>query len=247
MRSLVVIFFIAALAYQAQAIVGGEVANESSIESYSSVAVSSWFGRCSGTIIDKNLILSSASCLAEYFPDKGYVAEPDKAYVQLKNKPPMSVEKIVLHPGYDRHLYPDLAIIKLTENIPAPFMPVDLVEDTSVLTPGLDIILAGFGATKLKYQESKDRNTLYTKTVKTDRVFEKFGMFSYWEEGACEGDHGGSGYIQKNGRLMLIGVMHYETEGLSAICTKYGALESIPHNFAWISKTAKELNTVGEK
>lgn len=164
----------------AQAIVGGQKLNNSIPLANSIVAV--WDTEqeilCTGTIISQSTILTAAHCMISH-PSKLRIAFGTDAFLTL-NAREVDVQKefvrrvvagrihekyildIVKQPVYDQN---DIAILQFAGPLPQGYRPVPVLQDLSMLVPGAEAVIAGYGVTKVTVTEI-DPKTYNAKKLK---------------------------------------------------------------------------------
>ncbi|MES2770056.1 MAG: trypsin-like serine protease [Bdellovibrionota bacterium] len=229
-------------------IVGGKSVSETDLEAKSTVAI---YGRsthgekgmylfCSGTLLHKKLVLTSASCFERKDIENLYIGFGTQITDKFKSPKVklISIKKVHVHPDFPDQYYPDMAVVEMAEGAPEKFIPAELVRDLSLLKIGSDISLAGYGVNRLDDYKSKAKN-LAKIQVKVDQIYADYNMFSYNSQGACRYDDGGPAYLNQDNKLKLMGVIHVSSD--YSVCRKFGALGSIPHLAPWIDQVAESI------
>lgn len=216
-------------------IVGGKYVSDTDLESRSAVGIYYLYGKsvsllCSGTLIHKKLVATSAYCLNNIDTKKLYIGFGAKVIKNFNNKF-ISVKTVHL----DTH---SIAIVELEKLAPEKFIPVELNRDLSQLKIGLDITLAGYGVHRSDDYKSDAKN-LSKLEVKVDEIYDSYNMFSYNTQGACRQDEGGPAYVKYNNQLKLMGIIHVSSDLFE--CRKFGALGSIPHLAPWIDQVSESI------
>ena len=161
-------------------------------------------GFCTGVIIGRDVVLTAAHCVAALSKTMIFFKQAD-APVFL---PPTA---IAIHPGYKaqaprtRERSIDLALLRTSAPLPAPFTPA-LIDERANVTLGALYGIAGFGLTR--EGQGTSGGVLHWGKLTTRAPLSSILL---WAEdpdahgfGACEGDSGGP-------------VFNLETQGLMAI------------------------------
>ncbi len=149
-------------------IVGGEKVQKSSRLGRSVVFIlqndAHHTSSCSGTLIDRNIILTAAHCVDQsvnspqnvsvYFSNQ---PDCDKVYEVLEPKKRLA-EAIIIHPSWNSagtHMigHGDLALVRIEGNAPASAQTIRLSSDF-LMAPTVPVLLAGFGLVTPDYNET---------------------------------------------------------------------------------------------
>jgi secreted trypsin-like serine protease len=164
----VVLFFSILSASVSNAIIGGQKLNNTMPLANSIVAI--WDSEqeflCTGTLISESLVLTAAHCMISH-PSKLRIAFGTDAFLTL-NAREVDVQKefvrrvvsgrihekyildIVKQPVQDQN---DIAILKFAGPMPQGYRPLPVLTDQSVLRPGAEAVIAGYGVTKVTVTE----------------------------------------------------------------------------------------------
>jgi hypothetical protein len=149
---------------------------------------------CSAAVIARDLLLTAGHCVQ---PKASYAISIDGVFPRV-----VQVARIVLHPNYDPHQFetrkpsPDMAILKISEPLPARFHPARLATDRTLPKPGDAFTLAGYG-----FSVDGDPDTMgKVRTVSlptvgiTGGIMVRLSAGNGSSAGACTGDSGGPAF-----------------------------------------------------
>lgn len=213
---------------------------------------------CSGSVLDKNLILTAAHCLGMDGLAKVVVAFRTKmdgqgtvAKVIDRRRPTDFLDRA----GRSETDWNDLAIIKIQGEIPAGYEVAKVLPDVASLKDGSTVTLAGYGmTTPLSPPDGGDSGAGTLRKVEQTVLKSSYGdtefTVSLKERGACHGDSGGPAYLRKDGQLYLIGVASRMTENDRVAnngdandfsCSVDMVYTNVIKSSDWINKAVKEL------
>ena len=174
---------------------GGKSAS-AAIAAQTVLIVSTRGASCSAAVIARDLLLTAGHCVQ---PQANYA-------VSISEDPALRIvpiTRIVLHPNYDPRQFEklkpsaDLAIVKISEPLPARFQSARLATERALPKPGETFTLAGYGFSVEGDPRSMGKVRMVTlPTIGTTIVASGGSMVRVSaghgsSAGACEGDSGG--------------------------------------------------------
>ena len=225
----------------AAAIVGGAPASDE-IAAETALIASTRGASCSSAVLARDLLLTSAHCVA---PPSDYAA------VVFEGAGPrlIPVARTALHPRFDADGFdagrpsPDLALVKLASPLPVSFRPVRLHRDTKAPRAGDRFTLAGYGLTREGDGSSVGKlHALALPAIgntidKTGVIMVRLSAGGAANAGACIGDSGGPVY-KESAVAAVIGwtIGHGARE-----CGRVTGATLVAPQLGWIRDAAREL------
>lgn len=114
---------------------------------------------CTGSLISENVILTAAHCIETEATNITVIFDLDFfAYDSNNLKLLRTANVIKIHPGYKKNNtsdfdWNDLALVQFTGGLPEGFSPVQILKDSEQLKRDLTVQIAGFGATRVEFEE----------------------------------------------------------------------------------------------
>jgi hypothetical protein len=199
---------------------------------------------CSATVIARDLLLTAGHCV-----------QPKASYAVSLNEGAgprvVPVARIVLHPGYDPHQFetrrpsPDMAIVKISEPLPARFHAARLATERALPKPGDAFTLAGYGFSIDGDPGSVGKVRIVTlPTVgTTGGIMVRVSAGGGSSAGACTGDSGGPAFRGD----MLAAVIGWINTPEGRNCGSVTGATLVALQREWIVATARALGaTIGE-
>jgi secreted trypsin-like serine protease len=177
---------------------------------------------CSGSIIDKDIILTAAHCLGTDGLAKVVVVfrtsiQGQGAVIQSSDRRRMS--DFLDRAGQSDTDWHDLALIKLANPIPAGYSVAKFLPSKDMLKTGTSVTLAGYGITSPKSDPNAtdDQGAGVLRKVNQTVTNNAYGDTEFLVslqngKGACHGDSGGPAFVSQGNQLYLIGVASRMTE-----------------------------------
>jgi hypothetical protein len=218
---------------------GGAVAeNSTGPERLSTVGISSG---CTGTVIAENLILTAGHCLSS-----GAMSVVFRTNMyQQGTGAVIPVERKVYHAQYKptgKYIVPyDIAMLKLSANIPANYRPVKLLPASQPLKVGEAVLQAGYGETLQRGGGTFGRLRAVANTFagrgSYGRVIAANGNF----KGTCAGDSGGPLYVKRGSEWFVAGALSGGAESQQYGCMGGGTYTGVAEFQDWIVRAAQTL------
>lgn len=191
--------------------VGGTIPAENDQGARSTVAIlaigDDSKGLCTGTIVGPDLILTAAHCIRENTTLEvvfgASLSYPEKI---------IEVSKIAVHALFEERRTrdfdrADIALLKLSENIPANYKIVPLLPKNFNLRPTSALTILGYGTNDSIHKVSS--GDLHSSRVRVSESLlgtTEFITDQSQGSGICFGDSGGPAFVQLQGQLYLVGV-----------------------------------------
>jgi hypothetical protein len=206
--------------------------------------------QCTATAIARDLLLTAAHCVQPGAEYKLAASAPGERPV-LKD-----IARIERHPQFDlKRLFghlatADVAVIKLAEPLPAKILAVPLGAEEEPVVVGDAFVVAGYGVTVRG--DGRTGGTVRAATLVATgqpgglqiRLFDPKTKGDSFGLGACAGDSGAPVFRDKDGRIVIIGVVSWSTgPKLEAGCGGLTGVTPLARYRAWIIDTARMLGS----
>lgn len=234
----------------ANAMVGGAPAAAADAGRSVVMILGSYGTVCTATAIGRDLLLTAAHCV-----------QPGADYKLMGNKPGekpdlKDIARIERHPQFDlkrlfAHLATaDVALLKLTEPLPARIPPARLAGDAETVAIGDTVAVAGYGVSKRGddrldgiLREATLAVTGHPSSLEV-RLFDPATKGLRPGLGACTGDSGAPAFRDGNGGPVIIGLVSWSTgPNLTGGCGGLTGITPLMRYRAWILDTARALGS----
>ncbi len=204
---------------------------------------------CSGTLISKNLILTAAHCLhsAKDLKTSAIYFGVVLPYTKMEHTRQLDswVEFPSIEPVYDEtgllisQLH-DIAIIKIKGEAPEGFEPVKIAANSEMFKAGDEITVAGFGLKNDAFQMRTE--ALRKAVINIDKIWNTHIITNQTKDrGICLGDSGGPAYIERDGKLILIGATRGAHKAAKN-CRAFAEITSVPESLDFILSASQSLS-----
>ncbi|MFH1556905.1 MAG: trypsin-like serine protease [Pseudomonadota bacterium] len=238
LAGLLLVGLLSLAALPVHAIVGGEPASDD-IAAHTVLIVSTRGASCTGSVVAQDLVLTAAHCVQP---------AGDYAVALVGEGTPRLVPalRIAIHPSFNgaqfrtRRPTPDLALMKLSEPLPARFSPARIASG-GLPARGAFFLIAGFGVTADGAEKSagKLRTALLPSIGTTGGIMARLSPQSGLA-GGCVGDSGGPAF--QDGEIA--GVIGWATGPNGARgCGGVTGVTLVGLHRDWITSTARALGS----
>ncbi|QIB35093.1 S1 family peptidase [Ancylobacter pratisalsi] len=225
-----------ALALPAHAIIGGRPADPA-LKSEVVMITSTRGAFCTGVVLAPGVLLTAAHCVQ---PAADYAA----LVFEGSNPKLIPVARIALHPSFDPHSFetrrptPDLAVVRLTEALPASFHPARLSSQMALPARRTAFTLAGYGVTK----DGDGASGGQLRTTELPSIGTTGGIMVRLSDGpargGCTGDSGGPVYLDGE----VAGIIGWSTAaGGARGCGGVTGATLVGPQRAWIDATTRAM------
>jgi len=227
----------------AQAINGGKGA-PADIAAQTVQIVSTRGATCSAAVIARDLLLTAGHCVE---PTANYAVSIDEG----AGPRIVPIARIVLHPDYDPHQFeklkpsPDIAIVKISEPLPARFRSARLATERALPKQGDIFTLAGYGFSIDGDPRTmgKVRAVTLPSIGNTGGIMVRVSAGGGSSAGACTGDSGGPAFRGD----VLAAVIGWINTPAGRNCGSVTGATLVALQREWIVATARALGaTIGE-
>jgi secreted trypsin-like serine protease len=209
---------------------------------------------CTGSLIDKDLIVTAGHCVPSKPSNLKIVFARD--ILGASSGSIVSPKGFVRHPNYDSAVNDqdmnDIALVRFEGGLPAGYAAATLLEDRGDLRDGGDVTLAGYGITSGNQSDNSHGKAGILRKVDTTIVKAQYGKSEVSLDqtkghGACHGDSGGPAFIRnESGKLRLFGVTSRGPEDMPDDCASTAIYTNILAHKDFLKKAAAQLRAQTE-
>jgi secreted trypsin-like serine protease len=163
---------------------------------------------CTGTLISTRIVLTAAHCIRSVENNIQVLFGTD-----LSNGTALGINAtaIKIHPLYSKNKNRfseryDIALIKLEDDPPDYFRPMSLPTKEMAISKMDTTFLVGYGKTQYTANDSRTLRMTFLNGITSEPGKLEFIINRVEGRGTCKGDSGGPALIERNGKLILMGL-----------------------------------------
>lgn len=195
---------------------------------------------CTAAPLSSRLLVTAAHCLLDGAKIFAYTAIEATDIRSAEDVIP--VDRAIVHPefvaGPDEEIRPnDIAVVALRSALPDGFIVPPLVSADFTVTPGEQVLLAGYGIS-----EAGDDSGTLRSVLSTLRGYDEEGRLLVDDarrRGACSGDSGGPLFAKRNNQWQLAGVL----SGGPVPCRGENSYTNVATNLNFIASAKNKLES----
>lgn len=234
-------------------IIGGKAVPANSAVAHTTVAIFDVerSALCTGSLLTKNIVVTAAHCVQGGDPANYRIVFSTDLYA--KNPEVRKVVAMTYNEKWDKadtasddaKDLGDIGVIMFDGDLPKGYHPAKLLTDSSVITNGADVTLAGYGYTD-GTAKNGEGTLRYTTVGVQDASFSptEVELDQSQGKGACHGDSGGPAYIKgKNGKLALFGLTSRGENDPKDDCSVSSVYTNILSYQDWLKEAVASLQS----
>jgi secreted trypsin-like serine protease len=198
---------------------------------------------CTATLISKEFAVTAAHCVENGLDHMVVIFGKD---IRSKAREAVRVTGVEVAPEWmEKHVSEedlgDIALIRLEGKFPKGFHRVPFLPKKFKLQKGDSVILAGYGISNAAQHNGEGKLRRATVSVKNPDLGNTEIVFDQRKgSGACHGDSGGPAFVERGGKLYLLGVTSRGYPmGAPDDCKHEVVYTKVNAYRAWISETVR--------
>lgn len=198
------------------------------------------FGNCTGTLTDKNIVLTAAHCIPPNPRSMYVIFSTSLKNANTSNAAPViaAIVSLLWGKSTGEKNTGDIAVVKFQGQAPTGYVPVNVLKNSNYLAPSAFTLLAGYGL---------DDGTTQTGSGILRETFTVLSNPRYSQteavldqtigRGTCSGDSGGPAFLLLNGAYYIWGI----TSRGDAQCKKTGVYTVVVPYQLFIDTAIRQL------
>lgn len=214
---------------------------------------------CTASILSESIVVTAAHCVDDDASVLriGFGTDMDSQDVIVQHVVAYQVSPIWAFRQNQEFNTGDIALVRFEGGLPPGYSKVNFLTDATKLSDNMDVLLAGFGASKVAMKQDPKTGQLAAdhelagklRSVTTTMKNAKYSKSEFLIEAskgksACHGDSGGPAYVKVDGQEILTGITSRGVDDAQDMCNVSAAYTSIPFYASWIVSTSKQLDAL---